>query len=120
MYPASRPVVKKIAVAPLFIDIDLSLGWFKCNIALLFFELDSIAWQYLHNDDFHSAALCVWLQNIMGNAESVVVQKRLARFRPEERPVVEGVFDKLQGGAGGAAGKTITLEMLQVWLWKQY
>ncbi|XP_076743060.1 MTOR-associated protein MEAK7 isoform X2 [Maylandia zebra] len=49
----------------------------------------------------------------MGNAESVVVQKRLARFRPEERPVVEGVFDKLQGGAGGAAGKTITLEMLQ-------
>lgn len=56
----------------------------------------------------------------MGNAESVVVQKRLARFRPEERPVVEGFFDKLQGGAGGAAGKTITLEMLQVWLWKQY
>uniref|UniRef100_I3JX88 MTOR-associated protein MEAK7 n=1 Tax=Oreochromis niloticus TaxID=8128 RepID=I3JX88_ORENI len=48
----------------------------------------------------------------MGNAESVVVQKRLARFRPEERPVVEGVFDKLQG-AGATAGKTITLEMLQ-------
>ncbi|KAG8012420.1 TLD domain-containing protein 1 [Nibea albiflora] len=52
----------------------------------------------------------------MGNTESVVVQKRLARFRPEERPVVEGVFDKLQGGAGGpsaAAGKTLTLQMLQ-------
>ncbi|KAM9376373.1 MTOR-associated protein MEAK7 isoform 2-T2 [Pholidichthys leucotaenia] len=57
----------------------------------------------------------------MGNTESVVVQKRLARFRPEERPVVEGVFDRLQGGAGGpsgpagktAAGKTLTLEMLQ-------
>lgn len=48
----------------------------------------------------------------MGNAESVVVQKRLARFRPEERPVVEGFFDKLQG-AGATAGKTITLEMLQ-------
>lgn len=60
----------------------------------------------------------------MGNAESVVVQKRLARFRPEERPVVEGVFDKLQGGgppgAAGkaAAGKTVTLQMLQVRLWK--
>ncbi|XP_069019254.1 MTOR-associated protein MEAK7 [Embiotoca jacksoni] len=54
----------------------------------------------------------------MGNTESVVVQKRLARFRPEERPVVEGVFDRLQGGTGGpsgktAAGKTLTLEMLQ-------
>lgn len=54
----------------------------------------------------------------MGNTESVLVQKRLARFRPEERPVVEGVFDRLQGGAGGpsaaAAGKTLTLQMLQV------
>lgn len=57
----------------------------------------------------------------MGNTESVVVQKRLARFRPEERPLVEGVFDRLQGAAGGptgapgktAAGKTLTLEMLQ-------
>ncbi|XP_023117803.2 MTOR-associated protein MEAK7 [Amphiprion ocellaris] len=49
----------------------------------------------------------------MGNTESVVVQKRLARFRPEERPVVEGVFDRLLGGAGGPAGKTVTLEMLQ-------
>ncbi|XP_059192124.1 MTOR-associated protein MEAK7 [Centropristis striata] len=52
----------------------------------------------------------------MGNTESVVVQKRLARFRPDERPVVEGVFDRLQGSAGGpsgAPGKTVTLEMLQ-------
>ncbi|XP_078114167.1 MTOR-associated protein MEAK7 [Sander vitreus] len=57
----------------------------------------------------------------MGNTESVVVQKRLARFRPEERPVVEGVFDRLQSGAEGPseapgktqAGKTLTLEMLQ-------
>lgn len=55
----------------------------------------------------------------MGNAESVVVQKRLARFRPDERPVVEGVFDRLQAAAGassGAPGKAVTLEMLKVWL----
>lgn len=55
----------------------------------------------------------------MGNTESVVVQKRLARFRPEERPGVEGVFDRLQAGAGvppgkTPAGKTVTLEMLKV------
>uniref|UniRef100_H3CTU7 MTOR-associated protein MEAK7 n=1 Tax=Tetraodon nigroviridis TaxID=99883 RepID=H3CTU7_TETNG len=37
----------------------------------------------------------------MGNMESVAVQKRLARFRPEDRPVVEGAFDRLQTGAGG-------------------
>ncbi|XP_035520475.1 MTOR-associated protein MEAK7 [Morone saxatilis] len=57
----------------------------------------------------------------MGNTECVVAQKRLARFRPEERSAVEGVFDRLQGGAGGpsgasgktSAGKTLTLEMLQ-------
>ncbi|XP_054476003.1 MTOR-associated protein MEAK7 [Anoplopoma fimbria] len=57
----------------------------------------------------------------MGNTESVVVQKRLARFRPEEQPVVEGVFDRLLGGAVGPSGppgrtpvgKTLTLEMLQ-------
>lgn len=59
----------------------------------------------------------------MGNTESVVVQKRLARFRPEERPMVEGVFDRLQAGASGAPGKTpavktLTLEMLQVCLLK--
>ncbi|XP_068580086.1 MTOR-associated protein MEAK7 [Cebidichthys violaceus] len=57
----------------------------------------------------------------MGNTESVVVQKRLARFRPEERPVVEGVFDRLLGAAGAPsappgrtpAGTTLTLETLQ-------
>lgn len=57
----------------------------------------------------------------MGNTESVLVQKRLARFRPEDRPVVEGVFDRLQAGAGGpsgAPGKSLTLEMLQVRLEK--
>lgn len=47
----------------------------------------------------------------MGNTESVVVQKRLARFRPDERPVVEAVFNKVQGSSGG---KTLTLEILQV------
>lgn len=46
----------------------------------------------------------------MGNTESVLVQKRLARFRPEERPVVEGVFDRL---LAGASGKIVTLEMLK-------
>lgn len=58
----------------------------------------------------------------MGNTESVMVQKRLARFRPEERPVVEGVFDRLVGDVGvpagvpkkTPAGKTFTVEMLQV------
>lgn len=52
----------------------------------------------------------------MGNNGSVVVQKRLARFRPEERSMVDGLFDKLQGdaGASGKAGKALTLEMLQV------
>uniref|UniRef100_A0A3Q4B839 MTOR-associated protein MEAK7 n=1 Tax=Mola mola TaxID=94237 RepID=A0A3Q4B839_MOLML len=52
----------------------------------------------------------------MGNTNSVVVQKRLARFRPEDRPAVEGVFDRLQAGGGAfsvATGKTLTLEMLQ-------
>lgn len=32
----------------------------------------------------------------MGNTESAVVQRRLVRFRPDERPVIEGVFDRLQ------------------------
>lgn len=53
----------------------------------------------------------------MGNAESVVLQKRLARFRPEDRPAVEGAFDRLQTGAGGpcaAPGKVLPLEVLQV------
>ncbi|XP_061629455.1 MTOR-associated protein MEAK7 isoform X1 [Phyllopteryx taeniolatus] len=57
----------------------------------------------------------------MGNSESVVVQKRLSRFRPEDRPVIEGIFDRLQGNVlvpAGAqkkatAGNTLTFEMLQ-------
>ncbi|TSK38448.1 TLD domain-containing protein 1 [Bagarius yarrelli] len=32
----------------------------------------------------------------MGNTESAVVHKRLVRFRPDERPVIEGLFDRLQ------------------------
>lgn len=51
------------------------------------------------------------LQGTMGNTESVVVQKRMTRFRPEERPVVEAVYDRLQDGA---PGKVVTLEMLKV------
>ncbi|KAJ7997755.1 hypothetical protein DPEC_G00215420 [Dallia pectoralis] len=53
----------------------------------------------------------------MGNTDSVVVQKRLSRFRVEERPVVEGVFDRLYGtntaGVPGKAGKVLTLDMLK-------
>uniref|UniRef100_A0A1A7YDI7 MTOR-associated protein MEAK7 n=2 Tax=Iconisemion striatum TaxID=60296 RepID=A0A1A7YDI7_9TELE len=51
----------------------------------------------------------------MGNTESVAVQKRIARFRPEERSVVEGVFDKLQNGSRTSEkpGKTLTLDMIQ-------
>ncbi|XP_048828320.1 MTOR-associated protein MEAK7 isoform X2 [Brienomyrus brachyistius] len=47
----------------------------------------------------------------MGNAESVVAQKRLARFRPDERPVIEKVFDRLQ--EAGSAGKVLTLDALK-------
>lgn len=53
----------------------------------------------------------------MGNTESVVVQKRLARFRPDERPVVEGVFERLQTGSAGETGKSgkaLTVDMLKV------
>ncbi|CAN9498677.1 unnamed protein product [Ophioblennius macclurei] len=46
----------------------------------------------------------------MGNTESAAVQKRLARFRPDERPVIEGVFDRL---VGAGPGKSVTLDMLQ-------
>ncbi|CAG5958385.1 unnamed protein product [Menidia menidia] len=57
----------------------------------------------------------------MGNTDSVAVQKRLARFRPEERSVIEGAFDNLLKGSEGlsgttgktAAGKTLTLDMIQ-------
>ena len=53
----------------------------------------------------------------MGNAESVVVQKRLARFGPDEQPMVEGVFDRLLSGSAGAAGKdgkALTVDMVKV------
>ncbi|KAM9807450.1 MTOR-associated protein MEAK7 [Neosynchiropus ocellatus] len=53
----------------------------------------------------------------MGNAESAVAQKRLARFRPAERPAIEGVFDRLHAGAGESrrptAGGVLTLHALQ-------
>ncbi|XP_068597989.1 MTOR-associated protein MEAK7 [Brachionichthys hirsutus] len=50
----------------------------------------------------------------MGNTESVAVQERLARFRPEDRPLVEGVFDRLHAAPGGlSAGKRLTLRHLQ-------
>ncbi|XP_077451975.1 MTOR-associated protein MEAK7 isoform X3 [Stigmatopora argus] len=54
-------------------------------------------------------------QLIMGNAESAVVQKRLARFRPEHRPMVEGVFDRLRDNVvpQKITENTLTFEMLQ-------
>ncbi|XP_026865460.2 MTOR-associated protein MEAK7 [Electrophorus electricus] len=56
----------------------------------------------------------------MGNADSVVAQKRLDRFRPDERPVIEKVFDKLQdassSGTSGKAfgGKVLLIDTLKV------
>lgn len=95
---------------------------------------------YKHNEQWYRAVhLNLWIVNTdwsctldgvlcwqwrlcrilpMGNTESVEVQRRLACFRPEDRPVVEGVFHRLQAGAAGpsgAPGKALTLEMLQVW-----
>ncbi|XP_027861695.1 MTOR-associated protein MEAK7 isoform X1 [Xiphophorus couchianus] len=55
----------------------------------------------------------VWLpimQSIMGNSDSVMVQKRMARFRPEERSMIDGAFERLQAGG---PGKTLQLEALQ-------
>ncbi|XP_072292006.1 MTOR-associated protein MEAK7 [Eucyclogobius newberryi] len=55
----------------------------------------------------------------MGNTGSELMHKRLDRFRPEERPIVQAVFDRLQGsgpsGAPGkaAAGSTLSFGMLQ-------
>ncbi|XP_037308113.2 MTOR-associated protein MEAK7 [Pungitius pungitius] len=50
----------------------------------------------------------------MGGTQSAVVQKRLARFRPNELPLVEGVFDRLLAGPGAPSGTAaLTLEMLQ-------
>lgn len=52
----------------------------------------------------------------MGNTESVLVQKRLARFRPEERPAVEGLFEQLQsaGTAAAKTGRVLKLDTLKV------
>ncbi|KAG7473218.1 hypothetical protein MATL_G00093400 [Megalops atlanticus] len=44
----------------------------------------------------------------MGNTDSAVVQKRMVRFRPDERPAVEGACDRLLG-----AGKVLTLDALK-------
>uniref|UniRef100_A0A671KZA4 MTOR-associated protein MEAK7 n=1 Tax=Sinocyclocheilus anshuiensis TaxID=1608454 RepID=A0A671KZA4_9TELE len=58
----------------------------------------------------------------MGNAESVVAQKRLARFRPDERPVIEGIFDRLHGTgssvSSGKTGKVLSLDMLKMTMGK--
>lgn len=53
----------------------------------------------------------------MGNADSVVAQKRLARFRPDERPVIEGIFDRLHGSgsvSSAKTGKALSLDLLKV------
>lgn len=53
----------------------------------------------------------------MGNTDSAVVQKRLAHFRPDERSVIEGIFDRLHGSGADASGKTgtiLSLDMLKV------
>lgn len=53
----------------------------------------------------------------MGNTDSVVVQKRLAHFRPDERPVIEGIFDRLHGSvavSSGKTGKVLSIDMLKV------
>ncbi|KAL7871065.1 hypothetical protein SRHO_G00085620 [Serrasalmus rhombeus] len=63
----------------------------------------------------------------MGNAESAVVHKRLVRFRPHERPVIEGVFDRLQSASSSCssassgkspAGKVLLLDTLKVTMGK--
>ncbi|KAJ8252198.1 hypothetical protein COCON_G00215100 [Conger conger] len=67
--------------------------------------------QFNNNSKF---SLC----RAMGNTESAVVQKRMIRFRPEERPVVERVFDHLleagSGRAPGSSEKVLTLDALKV------
>lgn len=54
----------------------------------------------------------------MGNTDSVVAQKRLARFRPDERPVIEGTFDRLHGAgssaSSGKTGKVLSLDLFKV------
>lgn len=54
----------------------------------------------------------------MGNTESAVVQKRLVRFRPDERPVIEGVFDRLQSTSSSSVppgkAKVLHIDTLKV------
>ncbi|XP_062860346.1 MTOR-associated protein MEAK7 isoform X2 [Trichomycterus rosablanca] len=58
----------------------------------------------------------------MGNTESAVVQKRLARFRPDERPIIEGVFDRLHRTSGtpvpAGKGKVLCLDTIKVTMGK--
>lgn len=55
----------------------------------------------------------------MGNTGSELMHKRLDRFRPEERPIIQGLFDRLLGrGLSGApdkaqTGNFLSLGMLQ-------
>ncbi|KAM9480858.1 MTOR-associated protein MEAK7 isoform 1-T1 [Clarias gariepinus] len=54
----------------------------------------------------------------MGNTESAVVQKRLVRFRPDERPVIEGVFDRLQSTSSSSVppgkAKVLHIDTLKI------
>ncbi|TRY87123.1 hypothetical protein DNTS_008184 [Danionella cerebrum] len=58
----------------------------------------------------------------MGNADSVVAQKRLARFRPDERPVIEGTFDRLRGSSSskstGKNSQVLSLDELKMTMGK--
>lgn len=55
----------------------------------------------------------------MGNTSSELMRKRLDRFRPDERPVIQGLFDQLLGrGPSGTPGRaqtenSLSLEKLQ-------
>lgn len=54
----------------------------------------------------------------MGNTESAVVQKRLVRFRPDERRDIEGIFDRLQGTSSSSVptgkGKVLHVDAFKV------
>ncbi|KPP58294.1 hypothetical protein Z043_123894 [Scleropages formosus] len=53
----------------------------------------------------------------MGNTESAQLQQRLSRFRPDERNLLDGAFDRLRespsGAAAGHSGKVLTLDALK-------
>lgn len=76
---------------------------------------------FSHPTDLTDLSRLIWFIHVksfvcraMGNTDSVVVQKRLAHFRPDERPVIEGIFDRLHGSAAGKTGNVLTLDMLKV------